>query len=106
MGRALVAVSFRCFGGCLGCSMWWLRWGTGMFITLFGELIWVGLLVVGVEFDVVSRCRCGFRVFGLDLGLALVLNVAMVLVGRFLILFRIWFGVDNGSGFVVGVCVW
>lgn len=76
----------------MGCSMWWLRWGTGMFITLFGELIWVGLLVVGVEFDVVSRCRCGFRVFGLGLGLALVLNVAMVLVGRFLILFRIWFG--------------
>lgn len=38
-----------------------------MFITLFGELIWVDLLVVGVEFDVVSRCRCGFRVFGLGL---------------------------------------
>lgn len=22
VGRVLVAVSFRCFGGCLGCSMW------------------------------------------------------------------------------------
>lgn len=53
----------------------------------------IDLLTVDLGFGWVSRCGCGLRVFGLSLSLTLVLNVAMVLVGRFLILFGIWFGV-------------